>query len=130
MCGGISKHGHRVPGAGIGGRGSCAVERWAVWGLRNEEGGEGLHRGGWEFVARNGELGEASAWETLRGGVPRVEGGREEPPCQGNASAVEEGSSSSVGRRGLGDTRTQHGVPSLDFVSSKHYQSTLTVQRD
>ena len=58
MCGGISKHGHRVPGAGIGGRGSCAVERWAVWGLRNEEGGEGLHRGGWGFVARNGELGE------------------------------------------------------------------------
>ena len=102
MCGGISKHGHRVPGAGIGGRGSCAVERWAGWGLRNEEGGEGLHRGGWGFVARNGELGEASAWETLRGGVPRVEGGREEPPCQGNASAVEEGSSSVGGAEGFG----------------------------
>ncbi|XDA80672.1 hypothetical protein R6Z07F_010657 [Ovis aries] len=40
------------------------------------------------FVARNGEWEEASAWETLPAGVPRVEGDREEPR-QGNASAPE-----------------------------------------
>ena len=106
------------------------MEQWAVWGLRNEERGEGLHCGGWGFVARNGEWEKASAWETLRGVVPRVEGDREEPR-QGNASAVGEGCSSVGGAEGFGGYSGPARSPkSLVFVSSKHDQSTLTVQGD
>ena len=59
------------------------------------------------------------------------EGGREEPPRQGNASAVEEGSSSVGGAEGFGGYSGPARSPkSLVFVSSKHDQSTLTVQGD
>lgn len=101
MCGGIFKHGHLVPGAGIGGRGGCAVEQCGDSAMRKGEkastaGGDGSWRGmgSGGRPPRGRRCGEeCPAWR---------EGGREEPPRQGNASAVEEGSSSVGGAEGFG----------------------------